>query len=243
MPYFPRHIDASIRTKADGSPVTIADGISETIVTAGLRALTPDIPVIAEEQAEEGTAPDIRGEKLFWLVDPLDGTKEFIKANPDFCINIALVKYDTPIFGAVYCPATHEFYYGGTSLNGAFHNDKPMALRDFDIASGLTIVGTENYKTNKKLMSYLGKNTVVDHITRGSTLKFLLIAEGKADFYARFVPTYEWDTAAAHAILLALGGDIIDFETKERLTYRKHGYRNGPLVTGTLDALKHFKLK
>jgi 3'(2'), 5'-bisphosphate nucleotidase len=242
MPFFPAHVDSGVKRKQDGSPVTLADPASEDIIIAGLQSLTPDIPIIAEEQFEDENAPDITTADYYWLVDPLDGTKEFIKGSPDFCINIGLIQNGTPAFGAVYCPATQDFYYGGSAVNGAFLNNAPLTTLDFNHTHGLTIVGTKNFVTNHKLISYLGDTKIAGHVIRGSTLKFLLIAEGRANFYGRFVPTYEWDTAAAHAMLLAVGADIIDYSTQRRLAYGKDNFHNGPLITATKPVLAHFKL-
>lgn len=242
MPFFPTDTDAGVTRKEDGSPVTLADPASEAIIIARLKELTPNIPVIAEEQAEADLSPIMAPKDTFWLVDPLDGTKEFIKGSKDFCINIGLIENGTPVFGAMYCPATGDFYYGGETVGGAFFNDTPLFLREYDTESGFIVVTGASLKFSKRVQPFIDKYKIQSTITRGCTLKFCLIAEGKADIYPRFVPTYEWDTAAAHAILLAIGGDMIDFRTKKRLTYAKENYLNGAIVTGTNQALNHFKI-
>lgn len=242
MPFFPSDTDAGITHKGDGSPVTLADPASEAIIIARLNELTPGIPVIAEEQAEADLSPIMTATDTFWLVDPLDGTKEFIKGSKDFCVNIGLIENDVPVFGAMYCPATKDFYYGGQTVGGSFLNDIALSLHDYDADNGVIVVTGASLKFSTRVQPFIEGHKVQNTVTRGCTLKFCLIAEGKADIYPRFVPTYEWDTAAAHAMLLAMGGDMIDLQTKKRLSYAKENYLNGAIVTGTNQALKHFKI-
>lgn len=233
LPYF-RQITTTVHHKNDGSPVTIADQTSEDIILDGLRRLTPDIPIIAEEEAEAGLAPKVTLNDTFWLVDPLDGTKEFIKGSPDYTVNIGLIHKGKPVFGVVYLPATGELYHGGQMI-GAFKNKRAITVKLLDKADGIMMVGTPNYTHSEKRREFVKHYTIKDYVTRGSSLKFCLVAEGLADLYPRFVPTYEWDTAAAHAILLEAGGDIVDITTGQRLQYAKANnfYLNGDLVTGS----------
>lgn len=226
--------------KSDGSPVTLADQASEDLILQGLSTLTPDIPVIAEEQAEAGNAPVINTNDTFWLVDPLDGTKEFIKGTDDFAINIGLVRNGIPVFGLVYLPATQDIYYGGEGI-GAFFNHQPITTAPYNPEDGLVMIGSDSHPDSDKgqlRTQMLKGHKIQRYTTRGSGIKFCLIADGTAHLYPRFVPTYEWDTAAAHALLLQAGGDIIDFKTKKRLTYGKAGYLNGHIVTGTNKILR-----
>jgi 3'(2'), 5'-bisphosphate nucleotidase len=237
MDHFNHGYDVSY--KDDNSPVTNADKASEQIIIRELRNLFPEIPIVSEET----DVPDVRDESQFWLVDPLDGTKEFIKGTHDFTINIGLIRNGKPILGLVYLPASNDLYYGGEDI-GAFYNDEPITTRSYDSKVGLSIVGRKDHPYKDKLekrRAFLKGHKVKDYVVRGSSLKFCMVADGQAHLYPRFVPTYEWDTAAAHAILLETGGDIIDFKTKKRLEYGKYSndYLNGYLVTGTDDVLNH----
>ncbi len=231
----------NITEKSDGSPVTLADQASEDIVLAGLKSIAPDIPIVAEEQAEAGFSPDIQGHSMYWLVDPLDGTKEFIKGTNDFTINIGLIENGTPVFGLVYLPATRDIYYGGEGI-GAFLNHRPMVPSPYHRDEGLIIIGSGTHPDpdkGKRREAILKGHPIQKFTTRGSGLKFCLIADGTAHLYPRFVPTCEWDTCAAHAMLLQTGGDIIDYKSGQRLSYGKTfaAYRNGPLITGTKEVL------
>ncbi len=241
MPHF--HEGVEVREKTDRSPVTLADQASEDLILTGLARLTPDIPIVAEELAEDGLAPDVSGADEYWLIDPLDGTKEFIKGSKDFTINIGLIRGGVPVFGCVYLPAIGDVYYGGEGL-GVFRNDVAIRTRPYDAQEGLVMVGKELHPDKHKdaiRKQFLKNQTVSSYTTRGSSLKFCLIADGTAHLYPRFVATYEWDTAAAHALLLQAGGDIVDFDTGTRLSYGKHNFLNGHLVTGTNEVLKILK--
>jgi len=227
--------------KEDGSPVTKADQASENIIIPALQSLTPNIPVIAEEQAEAGDAPDVRNVDTFWLVDPLDGTKEFIKGSPDYTVNIGLVHKGTPVMGVVYIPVTGDMYYGGEQI-GAFYNDIAIHTNTPPANNRLNIILSKAAPSSSQIRAYLKEKGIEigDYVMRGSSLKFCLIADGQADLYPRFVPTYEWDTAAAHAILLQSGGDILDFKTKQRLAYGKfkNNYLNGYILTANNTVLE-----
>ena len=233
-----------VQHKNDGSPVTLADQASEDIIIPALQSLTPHIPVIAEEQAEAGNAPDVRHHDTFWLVDPLDGTKEFIKGSPDYTVNIGLVHDGKPILGVVYIPATGDMYHGGVGI-GAFYNNTSIKV-NVPTSNVYNIVMNKTSSATTRARTYLREKGIEigDFVMRGSSLKFCLIADGQADLYTRFVPTYEWDTAAAHAILLQAGGDIIDFETGQRLAYGKYSnkYLNGYLMTASDKVLTSLSL-
>jgi len=237
MPYWGNK-DA-VKYKADGSPVTLADPASETIILPRLSAICPDIPTISEEQFEAGESPDISNAPEYWLVDPLDGTKEFIKGTNDFTINIGLIRDGVPVFGLVYLPATDDLYYGGAGM-GVYLNDEQVNIKSYNDDIGLTLIGNPDKitPTRKRLRDeFLNGMKVDGHVIRGSSVKFCMVADGTAHLYPRFVPTYEWDTCAAHAMLLENGGDILDYETGQRLRYGKPDFLNDFLVTGTNQVL------
>jgi 3'(2'), 5'-bisphosphate nucleotidase len=240
LPFF-QNSSTKVAHKDDGSPVTKADQASEDIIIPALKSLIPDIPVIAEEQAEAGKAPDVRQADTFWLVDPLDGTKEFIKGSPDYTVNIGLIHKGMPVMGVVYIPATGDMYHGGVDI-GAFFNGQPIKANSSPNWMNLSVIASKSSPVKSARDAFLARNElgIGTYVMRGSSLKFCLIADGQADLYPRFVPTYEWDTAAAHAILLQAGGDIIDFQTKQRLEYGKYddNYLNGYLVTASNPVLQ-----
>lgn len=205
--------------KDDGSPVTLADTAAEAVILPGLRALTPDIPVVSEEEHSAGDSPVSIGER-FWLVDPLDGTREFLKRNDEFTVNIGLVENNVPIFGVLYAPAL-DLMYAGTSTSGATlieggkddhdadldKNERPITCR-MPPEDGLDVLVSRSHARNERLEDYLEDEPVRSHMPQGSALKFGRLAEGVADIYPRFGPTCEWDTAAGHAIVLAAGGSL-----------------------------------
>lgn len=205
--------DFSVYEKSDASPVTDADQRGEDIITAALNRLTPDIPVIGEEAKDAGTTPDISG-GAFWLVDPLDGTKEFIKRGDDFTVNIGLIEDGRPTLGLVLAPARKRIWAGSVD-SGAFAADTDMAtlsdrsaIRTRPAPDTLTIVASKSHRS-QVLEDWLQHYPGAENISIGSSLKIVLIAEGSADLYPRLGPTCEWDTAAAHAVLRAAGGEAI----------------------------------
>ncbi len=202
--------------KGDGSPVTIADQEAEKIILAGLRKITPDIPIVAEESASDGIIPDISGGK-FWLVDPLDGTKEFINNRGEFTVNIALMENFKPVLGVIYAPVFETMYfgYGDTAISCKDGEaEQNISVRKPNNA-GLIVVGSRFYKDPKKIEKYLSNKNVKREIPAGSSLKFCMVATGEADLYPRFHPTSEWDTAAGHAILNAAGGKLTNIDGSE----------------------------
>ncbi len=222
--------DFQVLTKKDDSPVTLADQAAERIILKGLETVAPDIPVVAEEAASAGHIP--RTGDLFFLVDPLDGTKEFIKKSHEFTVNIALINKGVPVFGIVYVPASGELYMT-LSTSEAVKTIMPveapgqsldtMSLQRLAAsavpAQGLRVVSSKSHM-NKETENYLKQFDISDIKNAGSSLKFCLLAEGLADLYPRFGPTMEWDTAAGHAILLAAGGSIVT-ERGDPLSYGK----------------------
>lgn len=215
------------RTKTDGSPVTVADTAAENIILPALRQLTPDFAIISEEEYAAGVRPESLGE-LFWLVDPLDGTKEFIKRNGEFTVNIALIEKGVPVAGVVYAPALGDLYAGagpGTALHWREgERDRPLAVRT-PPAAGITAVASRSHGENDQTEAFLARFPVAERAARGSSLKFCLIAAGEADLYPRFGPTCEWDTAAGHAVLLAAGGRVETVDGAP-LRYGKTDFRN-----------------
>lgn len=221
--------DLGERIKADRSPVTDADHAAEAIIVAGLRKLTPGLAVVAEEEMAAGHVPEIN-ERPFWLVDPLDGTKEFIKKNGEFTVNIALVENGRPTLGIVLAPVPDTLWRGADRL-GADKSEKggafaPIAVRT-PPAAGLTACASRSHAIYSDLDIWFRNNglAVAERIQAGSSLKFCLIAEGKADIYPRFGPTNEWDTAAGQGVLDAAGGEVVTTDGRP-LTYGKPRFSN-----------------
>lgn len=202
--------DFDSERKDDGSPVTLADTAAEAVILPGLRALTPDIPVVSEEEHSAGESP-VEVSNRFWLVDPLDGTREFLKRNDEFTVNIGLVEDNVPIFGVLYAPALNLMYAGtlngGATLIEGDKPERPIACREIP-ADGMDVLVSRSHSINEKLEDYLKDETVRNRMPQGSALKFGRLAEGVADIYPRFGPTCEWDTGAGHAIVLAAGGGL-----------------------------------
>ena len=212
--------------KADGSPVTAADQAAEDIILPQLRALTPDIPVVSEEEASKGLTPEVTGSR-FWLVDPLDGTKEFITGNGEFTVNIALIENQLPVLGVVVVPARGETFAGaglGTATLTDSAGTRPIQVRTAP-AAGLTVVGSRSHGDASAMDAFLAGRTVAEFRPAGSSLKLCLIAQGEADLYPRLGTTMEWDIAAGHAVLLAAGGRVETVDG-QAFTYGKAEYRN-----------------
>lgn len=221
-----------VRRKADASPVTEADEAAEALIVDGLRALTPDVPVVAEELVAGGRTPEL-GSGPFWLVDPLDGTKEFISRNGEFTVNIALIEGYQPVLGVVLAPAVGRMWWGIVG-EGAFSDAGGGAQRvraRTRPEKGVIAVASRSH-ADAETQAFLDREGVAERISSGSSIKFCLLAEGKADLYPRFGPTMEWDTAAGHAVLLAAGGHVVTRHGAPFL-YRKPGFRNpGFIATG-----------
>ncbi|MFN4142795.1 3'(2'),5'-bisphosphate nucleotidase CysQ [Aestuariivirga sp.] len=223
--------DFSAKAKGDLTPVTEADEAAERIILAGLKKLDPSIPVISEEAASAGMIPDVA--TRFFLVDPLDGTKEFISKNGEFTVNIALVENGSPVAGVVYAPALRRIFWGeagkgaaqGTVEADAAGTWQPLAVRPLP-AEGATVVASRSHR-DQATEEFLKKLKVKALCSAGSSLKFCLVAAGEADLYPRFGRTMEWDTAAGHAVLLAAGGKVMTVDGPA-LTYgkRSRGYDN-----------------
>ena len=220
----------SVTLKPDHSPVTLADTEAEKIILDGLAALTPDIPVVAEESVAAGRIPEIGAQ--FFLVDPLDGSKEFISRNGEFTVNIGLIENGVPVAGIVYAPALGRIWWGSTShgsfsgmvVEGAVVDRTPIHIRT--ATSGLCAVGSRSHGSGEDDIR-LSRFLISKFTTIGSSLKFCLLAAGEADIYPRFGRTMEWDTAAGDAILRAAGGRVDQLDGTP-LTY---GKRNQPTDT------------
>lgn len=217
--------DFAVRGKDDASPVTEADERAEALILPALAALTPDIPVVSEEEAAAGRIPAV-GER-FWLVDPLDGTKEFIGRNGEFTVNLALVEQGEPVLGVVFAPALDRLFAGAAGL-GAFVEDKsvrrPIACRT-PPPEGLTVVASRSHGDADALTAFLAGRKVASQTNAGSSLKLCLVAAGEADLYPRLGRTMEWDIAAGDAVLRAAGG-IVRTLDGEALRYGKADFAN-----------------
>ena len=217
--------DFEVRGKDDASPVTAADEQAEGCIIAALQALWPDIPVVAEESVAAGRVPVVG--KRFWLVDPLDGTKEFISRNGEFTVNIALIEDGLPVAGVVLAPALGRLFAGAIGV-GAFaedaHGRRPIACRAAP-DEGLTVVASRSHGDSAALDTFLAGRKVAALKNAGSSLKLCLVAAGEADVYPRLGRTMEWDIAAGHAVLAAAGGRITDLRGQP-LHYGKPGFDN-----------------
>ncbi|MCC5955094.1 MAG: 3'(2'),5'-bisphosphate nucleotidase CysQ [Natronohydrobacter sp.] len=222
--------DFDVRLKGDESPLTEADEAADRLISAGLRAAFPDVALVTEEQAE---THELRAERFF-IVDPLDGTKEFVQRRGDFTVNIALVEHGVPVRGVVYAPAKGRMFYtnaAGQAVEerGPFIDDvigacQVLRMRAPDPAA-LVVVASKSHR-DQATDDYIARYPVADMRSAGSSLKFCLLAAGEADFYPRLGRTMEWDTAAGHAVLQAAGGEVLDFDTYNPLRYGKPGYEN-----------------
>jgi 3'(2'), 5'-bisphosphate nucleotidase len=216
--------------KADASPVTEADHAAEALIAAALRAATPDIPVVAEEEMAAGHVP--RETSCFWLVDPLDGTKEFAALRDDFVVCIGLVRNGVPVLGVVGAPVYGELF-GGIVGQHAVKRDaagERIISARRPPAEGVTMIASRSSAQHPKVAPFLAGHSVASTMTMGSALKFCRIAEGVADLYPRFGRTMEWDTAAGQAVLEAAGGSVRDVETGLALRYGKPGFENPHFV-------------
>jgi 3'(2'), 5'-bisphosphate nucleotidase len=220
--------------KADSSPVTDADHAAEAIIVKGLRALTPGAPVVAEEEVASGCVPVV-DTAPFWLVDPLDGTKEFIKRNGEFTVNIALIENGEPTLGIVLAPALGVVWRGDSTLGADKCDPSGTFERIFVRAAPrqLTAFVSRSTAIDSDLDRWFDANGVVaERKPAGSSLKFCLIAEGQGDLYPRLGPTHEWDTAAGQAVLEAAGGSVATMDGT-RLPYGKAAFRNPPFIASS----------
>lgn len=224
--------DFTVEEKDDKTPVTLADRKSNEVIIYSLRQRYNDIPIISEEN--KAISYDERKHwNRVWIVDPIDGTKEFIKKNGEFTVNIALVEDGQPMLGVVHAPALNKTYFGVSGL-GSFRKNEDGVINRIDkpsdnFANTLRVVASRSHmdeRTNLYINKLREKGLQVDLVNAGSSLKFCLVAEGTADVYPRFGPTMEWDTAAAHAVALYAGRKITNAETGEPLLYNKENLLN-----------------
>ena len=221
--------DFAARTKDDASPVTEADERAEALILTCLRELSPEIPIVAEEEVAAGHSP--RVERIFWLVDPLDGTKEFISRNDEFTVNIALVEDGEPTLGVVLAPALGRLFAGAAGI-GAWVEDAAgrRAIRCRAVPKeGFTVVASRSHGDAAALEAYLGHRKVAAIRGAGSSLKLCVLAAGEADLYPRLGRTMEWDIAAGHAVLAAAGGSVTELSGTP-LRYGKPGFENPHFV-------------
>jgi 3'(2'), 5'-bisphosphate nucleotidase len=223
--------------KSDQTPVTEADLAAERVIVKMLSAAFPDIPIVSEETApEDGFKPPAA---RFWVVDPLDGTKEFVAKNGEFAVCIGLVEDGIPVMGVVHGPARRVTYAAngpGTAIRirdgGA---PQPIGAR-IPSPDGIVVIHSRSHENSRRLAEYFEGRSILERKICGSALKFGVLAEGAADFYPRFGTTMEWDTAAGQAILEAAGGSVFDLDG-ERLRYGKHDLKNsGFLAWGAKPA-------
>lgn len=217
-----------VEAKHDTSPVTEADRAAELIILAALARVAPGVPVIAEEEVAAGRIP--AHDSTFFLVDPLDGTKEFIRGGDDYTVNIGLIEGGEPCLGVVYAPATRRLH-GGCVGEGAWVNEGAgrQPIRTRERGEQLTAVASKSH-LNQATVDYLEAAVgTCARVSIGSSLKFCIVAEGKADIYPRLAPTSEWDTAAGHAVLLAAGG-LVDGPDGTPLRYGKRTFLNRAFV-------------
>ena len=216
--------DFAVRCKADASPVTEADEAAERLIVPALQAISPH-PVVAEEAAARGETPAVGA--IFWLVDPLDGTREFVARNGEFTVNIALIDEGRPVLGVVYLPVP-DVLYAGLQGQGAWCEAagvrQRIQCRPLP-AEGATVACSRAHGDGALLENWLKTERVAGRTSAGSSLKFGLLAQGRADVYPRFGRTMEWDTAAGHAVLAAAGGSVCDV-AGQPLRYGKAGFEN-----------------
>jgi 3'(2'), 5'-bisphosphate nucleotidase len=222
--------DFEVTTKQDHSPLTQADMRSHTIISAALRERYPQIPVLSEE-GREIAFEERRKWDSFWLVDPLDGTKEFVKKNGEFTVNIALVREHTPVVGIIYIPVADRVFVADVN-EGCWEissgGRKKLAVSPISPDTPVRVARSRSHPT-PGLEQFLSLIPSHQLINRGSALKFCSVAAGEADFYPRFGPTWEWDTAAGQAIVTAAGGVMLDLSAKP-FVYNKENLLNGPFI-------------
>ena len=229
--------DFSVEHKSDDSPLTRADYESNKIICEGLESMEPLFPIISEENKEI----DYQTRKDYeycWMVDPLDGTKEFIKRNGEFTVNVALIHNGSPIMGVVYAPVLDKVYYAIKSQGawiGRDKDSKKLKANAFTMQDpGLRVVCSRSH-LNPETQSYVDDLLVPETVSKGSSLKFLILAEGGAELYPRLAPTMEWDTAAAHIILEEAGGKVVEATSGLPLKYNKENLLNPHFfATGTV---------
>ena len=234
--------DFDIKIKDDNSPVTAADTKANAIITEGLKEINPEIPILSEEGRDIPFEERSKWE-TFWLVDPLDGTKEFIKKNNEFTVNIALLENNQPVFGVVFAPALDILYWGSTG-QGAFktisgNSQTPVSVNS-QLSDPVKIAGSRSHPSIK-MNTFTSQFEKYEVKPMGSSLKICSVADGSVHFYPRLGPTMEWDTAAAHAVLRAADGEIIKYGTYEPLKYNKRNLLNPEFIAGNMQNIQSLK--
>ncbi|HEB62687.1 MAG TPA: 3'(2'),5'-bisphosphate nucleotidase [Bacteroidetes bacterium] len=228
-----KEADFQVESKADDSPLTIADRTANTIICNGLKKLATQYPIISEENKmipyEERKNYD-----YYWLVDPLDGTKEFIKRNGEFTVNIALIHQTRSVMGVVYTPISNEIFWAikgeGAFYNNGFTTDEKLIVNDFKFTDKALHIVCSRSHLNDETKTFVSQFEAHQLVPKGSSLKFLIIAQGAAEIYPRLAPTMEWDTAAAQIILEEAGGKVIQHNSMEALKYNKENMLNPSFV-------------
>jgi len=218
--------DFSIEYKDDKSPLTEADTKANEIICSALMKLYPNIPIMSEENKQ--TEYEIRKEwEYYWCIDPIDGTKEFIKKNDEFTVNIALIHKNTPVLGVVYAPAIDEMY-SAKEGEGAFKNGQKLPLTQNDAPEEKLFVVASKSHLSQETQDFIDnlKTKEIEQVSKGSSLKLCMVAEGIADIYPRLAPTMEWDTAAADAVVREAGKMTYQFEKEEPMVYNKENLLN-----------------
>ncbi len=218
--------DFVVEYKADDSPLTKADTLSNELICDGLQKLYPNIPIMSEENQE--IPFDVRKNwQYYWCVDPIDGTKEFVKKNGEFTVNIALIHQNIPVLGVVYSPVLEDMYSAKKGL-GAFKNGDRLPLFVNKTAEKIMrVVASASHLSSETQEFINGLPTQkIEQISKGSSLKLCMVAEGSADIYPRLAPTMEWDTAAAHAIVIEAGKRVVEYEKNSQITYNKENLLN-----------------
>ena len=232
--------DFEVEIKEDNSPLTVADKNANEIITKHLEKT--DYPILSEE-GRSIPYEERKDWKYYWIVDPLDGTKEFVKRNGDFTVNIALMHNNVPIMGVIYIPVTDELYFGGESFGSFKHGEyskkaeedfKELIGKQYRLPFGFNkshyVIAASSSHLSQETIDYINEletnHGEVTKISRGSSLKICMVAEGVANEYPRFAPTMEWDIAAGHAIILGVGKEIIDHSTGIRIQYNKKNLLN-----------------
>lgn len=215
--------DFGVLIKVDKSPLTKADKAANEVICDGLLTLDEQYPIVSEENRD--VPYEVRRHySEFWLVDPLDGTKEFIKRNGEFTVNIALISNGRPVIGVVYTPVTDTMYFASKGSGAFVETDEGVSKLEAAMFSmkdkGLNVVCSRSH-LNDETKAFIDKLRSPDTVSKGSSLKFLILANGEAHLYPRIAPTMEWDTGAAQCVLEEAGGKVVEYETGEPLAYNK----------------------
>lgn len=239
--------DYEVKSKEDNSPLTVADEKSNAVINEYLKPT--GIPIISEENRQLPYTERKDWDRC-WIVDPLDGTKEFIKGNGEFTVNIALIEKNTPVFGVIYVPVTRELYFGTVEERKSYKIhvpekfseeiiEKAEEIQPASMDNKIRVVGSRSHM-NDETVDFIERlkdkyNKEVEIVSKGSSLKLCLVAEGKADVYPRLAPTMEWDTAAGQAICKAVGLSVIDQSTGEEMVYNRENLLNSKFLVSNID--------